>query len=138
MVLSFVGGHVFGSIAAPIAMAESWWPERRQEPWLGRFGYGVVAALWIAGSAFILGDQLSSTSFRISPAELVGTAAVVVALVAFALTRDPRPRRGSGPAPAPLVVAVVTAVLLAVRSLVAADCRCRRSRPARPSSCGWC
>ncbi len=118
MVLSFVGGHVFGSIAAPIAMAESWWPERRQQPWLGRFGYGVVAALWIAGSAFILGDQLGSTSFRISPAELVGTLVVVATLVAVALTRRPRPRRGSGTVPAPWVVAAVTAVLLAVRSLV--------------------
>lgn len=121
MVLSFVGGHVFGSIAAPIAMAESWWPERRQEPWLGRFGYVVVAALWIAGSAFILGDQLSSTSFRISPAELVGTVVVVTSLIAFALTRHPRPRRGSGTAPTPWLVAVVTAVLLAARSLIPTD-----------------
>jgi hypothetical protein len=121
MVLSFVGGHVFGSIAAPIAMAESWWPERRQEPWLGRFGYAVVAALWVAGSAFILIDQLSSTSFRISSAELVGTVALVVLLVAFALTRRPRPPRGPGSAPVPWVVAVVTAILLTVRTLVPAD-----------------
>ena len=72
MALTFVAGHVLGSVAAPIAMAESWWPERRREPWLGPFGLVVIALMWVAGSAFILVDQLSSKSFRISPAELWG------------------------------------------------------------------
>ena len=30
MALTFVAGHVFGSVAAPLALAESLWPARRQ------------------------------------------------------------------------------------------------------------
>ena len=96
MALTFVAGHVLGSIAAPIAMAESWWPERRREPWLGPFGLVVIALMWVAGSAFILVDQLSSTSFRISPAELWGTVALVLALVVRGLTRRPPQPRHPG------------------------------------------
>ena len=118
MLLTFVGGHVLGSIAAPIAMAETWWPDRARGPWLGPFGLVVTGLSWLAGSAFILVDQLSSTSFRISPAELWGTVAVVLALVALALTRRrPHPDQ-PGAVPAPWVVGVVSAVLLTVRSVV--------------------
>jgi len=97
MLLTFVGGHVLGSIAAPIAMAESWWPDRARRPWLGPIGLVVTALLWAAGSAFILIDQLGSTSFRISPTQLWGSVAVVLALVAGALTlRRPERRRRAG------------------------------------------
>ncbi|MGC4110883.1 MAG: hypothetical protein QM747_10760 [Nocardioides sp.] len=118
MILSFVGGHVLGSIAAPIAMAESWWPERARRPWLGRRGLVVTALLWAAGSAFILVDQLRSTSFRISPGELWGTVAVVLALVGVALTRSCARPPAAGGVPRPWVVGLVTAVLLTVRNAV--------------------
>jgi len=118
MLLTFVGGHVLGSIAAPLAMAETWWPDRARGPWLGPFGLVVTGLLWLAGSAFILVDQLSSTSFRISLSELWGTVVVVLALVAIALTRRrPHPDH-PGPVPAPWVVGLVSAVLLTVRSVV--------------------
>ncbi|MDX6278635.1 MAG: hypothetical protein QOJ72_2763, partial [Nocardioidaceae bacterium] len=45
MALTFVAGHVFGSIAAPIALAESWWPARKNEPWLGVPGLITMAVL---------------------------------------------------------------------------------------------
>jgi hypothetical protein len=108
---------VLGSIAAPIAMAESWWPARARGPWLGPFGLVVTVVLWMAGSAFILVDQLGSTTFRISPAELGGTVAAVLVLVTLALTRRPRtPHRGA--VPAPWVVGLVSAALLTVRTVV--------------------
>ncbi len=122
MLMTFLAGHVLGSIAAPVALAESWWPQRSREPWLGRFGLGVVALTYVAGSALILGDQLSSTSFRPSAGQLLGTGAVVVALVVLALTRRPASEgHASGTVPAPWHVAVVAAVLLSVRSLVPTD-----------------
>ena len=100
MLLTFVGGHVLGSIAAPVAMAETWWPERARGPWLGPFGLVVTGLLWLAGSAFILVDQLSSTTFRISPAELWGTVAVVMALVALGPV-PAQPTPATGPARCP-------------------------------------
>lgn len=121
MAMSFVAGHVLGSIAAPIAMAESWWPERRYQPWLGRVGLVTLAVLWVAGSAFILGDQLSSTSYRLSPGELWGTIGVVLGLVLLAVTRHPRRSYQPGSVPAPWVVGIVSTGLLTVRSLVPTD-----------------
>ncbi len=118
MLLLFVSGHVFGSIAAPIALAESWWPERRDRPWLGVPGLLVIALLWGLGALFVLQDQLGSTTFRISPGQLAGTAAAVVGLVVLALTRRRTPPLGTGAPPAPWVVALVTALLLTVRSMV--------------------
>lgn len=117
MALLFVSGHVFGSIAAPIALAESWWPERRHQPWLGIPGLVVITCLWGLAGAFILADQLGSTPFRISPGQLVGTTVVVVALVAIALTRRRTPTRTPGAPPRPWVVALATALLLTVRSI---------------------
>jgi hypothetical protein len=117
MLLTFVGGHVLGSIAAPIAMAEAWWPQRAREPWLGAAGLAVMGVLWVAGSAFILADQLGSTSFRVPPARLAVTVAAVLGLVALALTRRP-PTRRPGSVPAPWVVGLVSAVLLTVRNAV--------------------
>jgi hypothetical protein len=120
MLLTFVGGHVLGSIAAPIAMAESWWPDRAPRPWLGPVGLGALAVLWAAGSAFILVDQLSSTSARLSRPELGGTVVAVLLLVVVAVTRR-RPRVHPGPVPSPWVVGAVTAVLLTVRNVVPTD-----------------
>ena len=118
MALTFVAGHVFGSICAPIALAESWWPQRRREPWLGWFGLGVVSVLWLLAGWLILQDQLSNTSFRISTGQLVGTLAAVVLLVVVALTRRRDPQVRAGAVPTPWLVGLVSALLLTVRSVV--------------------
>ncbi|WP_052591600.1 hypothetical protein [Luteipulveratus mongoliensis] len=118
MALTFVAGHVFGSIAAPIALAEGLWPARRRTPWLGPVGLAVVALLWLGACGVILGDQLNATSFRVSAGHLAGAVAVVVLLVVLALTRRRNPAVRAGTVPAPWVVALVSAALLMVRSVV--------------------
>jgi hypothetical protein len=117
MTLTFVAGHVFGSIAAPIALAESWWPARRDEPWLGPAGLGLMVVLWAAGAWFILQDQLGRASFRVSVGQVAGTVVVILALAVAALTRRLHFSTSSR-SPAPWVVALVSAVLLTVRSVV--------------------
>ena len=121
MLLSFVAGHVFGSILAPIVLAESWWPDRQEGPWLGPVGTGVLVVLWLAGAGFVLGDQLASTTFRPSVGQLVGTAVVVVGLVVLALTRRRPVADRPGSVPAPWVVGVVSCVLLLPRTTVLTD-----------------
>ena len=61
MLVSFVGGHVFGSIAAPIGLAEACWPRLRDRPWLGWRGSALMGVLWLLGALFVLDDQLGST-----------------------------------------------------------------------------
>ncbi len=120
MTLGFVGGHLVGSICAPIAVAESMVPQRSTRPWLGRPGLVTMALLWAAGAGFVLADTLSSESFRPSPAQLTVTSLLVVGLVVVAFTR-PRVgtrRAAAGPVASPLVVLAVSTLCLGVRPLL--------------------
>ena len=84
MVLGFVGGHIVGSISAPISLAEAMFPDRAREPWLGPPALAGVAALWALGAWVVLADSLRHESFRPSPAQILVTLLVVVALIAAA------------------------------------------------------
>ncbi|KQY59251.1 hypothetical protein ASD11_06635 [Aeromicrobium sp. Root495] len=115
MVLTFVSGHVLGSMAAPIALAESWSTTRG--PWLRPRGLVLAALAWAAASAFILFDHLGSTDARITWGQGLGTGAVALLLVLVALRLSPvAPRRGR--VPSPWIVLAVTTALLATGSLV--------------------
>ncbi|RLV50889.1 hypothetical protein D9V37_02785 [Nocardioides mangrovicus] len=79
MLLTFVGGHVLGSIAASLALAESWWPECAGRPWLrrrGLVGAGRVPPAWwlLVLSKVLLGVR-----------NVVGTGWVSVAMVVVSL-----------------------------------------------------
>lgn len=119
MILGFVGGHIVGSISAPIALAEAMFPDRAREPWLGSIAVVGVAALWALGAWVVLADSLQHESFRPSPAQILVTLLVVLALIAAALA-VPRwhlaLRRGQAPSPA--VVLGVSLLALAVRPLL--------------------
>jgi hypothetical protein len=133
MVVEFLGGHVFGSICAPIALAEALFPERSTRPWLGPAGLAVMAVLWLLAAVFVLQDTLAHETFTASPAQVVSTTIIIVVLVAVAF-RQPRTARqpaSPDPVPAPLVVGAVSLVLLGVRPLLAA------LSPVGPGPNGW-
>jgi len=124
MILGFIGGHVIGSICAPIALAESLVPRRATEPWLGKPGLAVTVGLWGIGAAFLLSDP--EDGFRPSLAQLGVSAAVAVALVVMAFVRVgigalgskvSRPM-ASEPPPSPLAVWVISVIALGVRPLL--------------------
>jgi hypothetical protein len=119
MILGFVGGHVVGSISAPIAVAEALFPGRAREPWLGRNGLVCAVVLWGIGAAVVLADSLSHESFRPSVAQILVSLAVVGALVAAAFT-TPSTRRvpTQEGAPSWALVLLVSAVALGVRPLL--------------------
>jgi hypothetical protein len=133
MVVEFLGGHVFGSICAPIALAEALFPERSTRPWLGPAGLAVMAVLWLLAAVFVLQDTLAHEAFTVSPAQAVSTTIVIVVLVAVAFRLPPTPQRPASPdpAPAPLVVGALSLVLLGVRPLLAA------LSPVVPELNGW-
>jgi len=119
MVLGFVGGHVVGSISAPIALAEAMFPDRARAPWLGPTALTGVAALWALGAWVVLADSLHNESFRLSAAQILVTLLVAIALIAAALAvprRHQTPRRGHAPSPA--IVLGVSLLALAVRPVL--------------------
>lgn len=116
MILGFVGGHIVGSISAPIALAEAMFPDRAREPWLGPLAVVGVAALWALGAWAVLADALHNETFRPSPAQVLVTLALVIALIgaALAVSRRHRTLRRSH-APSPVAVLGVSLLALAVR-----------------------
>ncbi|WP_048585691.1 hypothetical protein [Streptomyces viridochromogenes] len=95
--LNYVGGHVIWSFTAPIAVVESCAPRIANRPWLGPVGVGVMVLLWALSAALIYNDTAADSPA--SPAQLIGAAAVAIALIAAAFTV--RPARTQSPAKAP-------------------------------------
>jgi hypothetical protein len=122
MAFEFLKGHVFGSICAPIALAEALVPPRSTRPWLGPVGLAVMAVLWLLAAWFVLVDTLTQEAFTASPAQLVWTTGLVVVLVVAAFRLPPTAGRPveSGPVPAPLVVAVLSLGLLDMGTVLGA------------------
>jgi len=84
--LNFVGNHIVLSVCLPIAVVESFvGPERRREPWLGRWGLGVVGVLFVLGSLLIHSD--ATKGFAAAPHQIAVAVVVIVALVGAAFVR---------------------------------------------------
>lgn len=112
--LVFVVGHMIWSFAAPIAVVESWVPRSVTRPWLGPIGLGITAVVYLAAAVFFNHEFVAKAGFHADPVRLIGTAAVVVALVgiAFAIPRLSKHDSGSR-APRPSWVGLVSLVLIA-------------------------
>ena len=91
--LGFVAGFMIMTIAAPIAVVEAFVPDRADRPWLGRTGLTVIGLLYLLGAGFVFAYDTRPRGFLIAPAQLIGTALVVAALVLAALAL---PRRTAG------------------------------------------
>ncbi|WP_146607755.1 hypothetical protein [Spongiactinospora gelatinilytica] len=116
--LGWVAGHVIFSVCAPIAIVETFVPDRRATPWLGLPGLAVAVVAFGLAAAFVVKWHLDTEGFVPTAAQLTGAGAVVVALIvtAFATGRRPAPPIGR-PAPGPWVVGAVAFVLLLVPDL---------------------
>lgn len=125
MIAGFVGGHVVGSISAPIAVTEALFPARAENGWLGPAGLVVAGIAWAAGAAVVLGDTLAHEAFRLSVAQVATCVLIVAALVTAALT-VPRPftaaprlgRPACTQAPPPVAVFIVAGLALGIRPLL--------------------
>ncbi|MET0695313.1 MAG: hypothetical protein ABWY56_15375 [Propionibacteriaceae bacterium] len=93
--VNFVGGHVAFSMAAPIALVEAARPATARTPWLTRRALVVVAVGYLGASALVLNVHLTTEASHASPAQLIITAILVLALITLAAL-------GRGWHPAPL------------------------------------
>lgn len=118
MVLSFLGGHMIQSFAAPIAVIESLNPRLARESWLGRPGLILMALLYVAAAGLVLVDQGRTEHFVPSAGQLVGSSAVAIALIVVAF-RPPRGRRVQpGTPPRPVPVAALAILAIAARDVL--------------------
>ncbi|MFC0675141.1 hypothetical protein [Brachybacterium hainanense] len=118
--LSFVGGHVIWSFAAPIAVVEALSGPRRSEPWLGPGGLALLVPAYLVAAAVVHDGEAEGAA----PAQLVATALLVIGLGTAAVgwarrslrrsrSATPDPRQG----PAPLTVLLATGGLLLATQL---------------------
>lgn len=99
--------HMFWSISVPIGLTETLFKAKRDTPWLGKVGLGIFVALFLAGTAMVAIFTYRSLPFMASPAQMGGTAALAMALVAAALVWPKKADATAGQAPHPLLLFVV-------------------------------
>ncbi|GAA0238162.1 hypothetical protein [Cryptosporangium japonicum] len=116
---NYVGNHIVLSIGLPIVLVESIvGAEACREPWLGRWGLGVVGVLFVLGSLLVHAD--AAKGFTAEPHQLGAAVVIIVVLVAAALAlgRFVRDRHDERRVPWAGWVALVTAVAAASADLV--------------------
>jgi hypothetical protein len=116
--LTFVGGHVIWSFAAPIAVVEACVPRLADRPWLGKPGIAVMAALYLGAALFFYSELVVAEGYQADPAQLIGAAAVVVALIVAAFAMPRRRERHEGRVPPPWLLGLLSVGLLMAGLLV--------------------
>lgn len=83
-----LGVQAVWSTAVPIAVTEYLVPERRRTPWLGRAGFVLLGLVFVSGCVglFVL---LGRDGFAASPAQLLGSLVLVLALAILAIGMGP-------------------------------------------------
>lgn len=110
--VSFILGHVIWSICVPVALIESFVPQRRTTPWLGRGGLIVTAILYLLASVLIFYGHVSEEQFLPSAAQLVVSAFLVgmCIVAAFAVRWPQGPPVQQSPNPRSVLLAALFAL----------------------------
>jgi hypothetical protein len=94
--------HTVWSISVPIAIVESFVPERATTPWLGWPGLAFVSVLYALGCVMIYSGTYMQERFMATTPQRLGVVACVVTLIAAAFIVRPGSTRPSDrPAPGP-------------------------------------
>src|SRR5262249_11098271 len=104
--------HTVWSICVPIAIVESFVPDRQTKPWLGRVGLAVTGLVYVLGAGLVFLGNYAEEHFLASPAQLAGAGAGILTLVGIAFgIRSQHLPRAEGNAPAPWLVGTVALTL---------------------------
>ena len=95
--------HVVWSICVPIGLAESLFPAKRDQPWLGPIGIGVFSLLLAGRLRVVAIFTYKQRPFMASGAQLTTTGLIVAALIVAAL-KWPAAKVGAAPAPHAVVL----------------------------------
>jgi hypothetical protein len=94
-VISVITGHIAWSLAVPVGMTESLFPEQSKQPWLGRVGLAVTAVLFLLGNVAIAAYFHRTATHHASAGQIAVCAALILGLVATAFSlRRPQPEIG--------------------------------------------
>jgi hypothetical protein len=103
--------HTIWSISVPIALVETFVPQRRTVPWLGRTGLAVTGVLFAIGVVvWSVGNRMEA-HFQATLGQNASAVVVIVALVILAFAVPYRPRPVDRKAPSPWLVGVLTLAL---------------------------
>ncbi|GAB3768967.1 hypothetical protein [Microlunatus parietis] len=121
MLFHFTALHAFGSVYAPVAVAEALSGRARERPWLRLPGLIVIVLSWLAAAGYVAVDHVLTEGWQPTPAQMIGTLVAVVLLcwLAFRLPAPGTPPEPGSPA-SPLGVALISLVLIAPRPVLAA------------------
>jgi hypothetical protein len=84
--LFVVSIHVVWSIVVPIALTESAFPARRDQPWLGMTGRVLYSLLFVLGCALIAAFSYKQSRFMATPAQFAVVGALIIGLCGAAST----------------------------------------------------
>ncbi len=104
--------HTFWSMGVSIALVEALFPAEAETPWLGLIGDGVVAVVFVLGTAASFGLGMKQNRFVASHAQLVSAAVLSALLIVSAfLIPARRSYRSEGSAPSPWIMGAIAFVL---------------------------
>jgi hypothetical protein len=115
LIQSVLALHAVWSICVPIAIVETFVPDRRTTPWLGTAGLITVATIYVLGAAFVFWGHYTEFRF-IAPAPqqiFIGIAIVGLVIAAFAV-RARRLAPLETRAPSPWLVGAVALIATSI------------------------
>lgn len=111
LIQTVIALHAVWSICVPIALVETFVPDRRTTPWLGRTGLMVIATIYALGAVFVFWGNYTEYRFiaPVSYLSWVGIVIVGLVIAAFAVRSRRLPALDT-PAPSPWIVGAAALV----------------------------
>jgi hypothetical protein len=103
--------HTVWSVSVPIAVTEAIFASRRETPWLGKLGLGVVTFLFLAGAVMIHFGTRKQDPFFASPIQLATVCLITVVVIVVALRFRKKAAADSRPVPGSWLIGVATFLL---------------------------